>query len=87
GPKAEGTAENSGNPNEVKLTYQIAGNQEMNTSYDKVTEFTFGIDVTKQLNGKTDGITENNRKEIQFILYSGKTDAETYYQLKETSKG
>ena len=59
----------------------------MNTSYDKVTEFTFGIDVTKQLNGKTDGITENNRKEIQFILYSGKTDAETYYQLKETSKG
>ena len=32
GPKAEGAAENSGNPNEVKLTYQIAGNQEMNTS-------------------------------------------------------
>ena len=87
GPNEDGTAENSGNPNEVKLTYQIAGNQEMNTSYDKVTEFTFGIDVTKQLNGKTDGITENNRKEIQFILYSGKTDAETYYQLKETSKG
>lgn len=87
GPNEDDTAENSGNPNEVKLTYQIAGNQEMNTSYDKVTEFTFGIDVTKQLNGKTDGITENNRKEIQFILYSGKTDAETYYQLKETSKG
>lgn len=87
GPKAEGTAENSGNPNEVKLTYQIAGNQEMNTSYDKVTEFTFGIDVTKQLNGGKETITEENRKEIQFILYSGKTDAETYYQLKETSKG
>lgn len=87
GPNEDDTAENSGNPNEVKLTYQIAGNQEMNTSYDKVTEFTFGIDVTKQLNGKTDGITENNRKEIQFILYSGKTDAETYYQLKETSEG
>ena len=87
GPKAEGTAENSGNPNEVKLTYQIAGNQEMNTSYDKVTEFTLGIDVTKQLNGKTDGITGNNRNEIQFILYSGKTNAETYYQLKETSEG
>lgn len=87
GPKAENAADNSGNPNEVKLTYQIAGNQEMNTSYDKVAEFTFGIDVTKQLNGKTDGITENNRKEIQFILYSGNTDAETYYQLKETPEG
>ena len=87
GPKAEGAADNSGNPNEVKLTYQIAGNQEMNTSYDKVAEFTFGIDVTKQLNGKTEGITEDNRKEIQFILYSVKTGKETYYQLKETSKG
>ena len=87
GPKAENAADNSGNPNEVKLTYQIDGNQEMNTSYDKVTEFTFGIDVTKQLNGKTDGITGNNRNEIQFILYSGKTNAETYYQLKETSEG
>lgn len=87
GPKAENAADNSGNPNEVKLTYQIDGNQEMNTSYDKVTEFTFGIDVTKQLNGKTDGITEDNRKEIQFILYSVKTGKETYYQLKETSKG
>ncbi len=84
GPKAENAADNSGNPNEVKLTYQIAGNQEMNTSYDKVTEFTFGIDVTKQLNGKTDGITEDNRKEIQFILYSVNTDTETYYRLKET---
>lgn len=87
GPNEKGAEKNSGNPNEVKLTYQIAGNQEMNTSYDKVTEFTFGIDVTKQLNGKTDGITENNRKEIQFILYSGKTNAETYYQLKETPEG
>lgn len=87
GPKAENVADNSGNPNEVKLTYQIDGNQEMNTSYDKVTEFTFGIDVTKQLNGKTDGITGNNRNEIQFILYSGKTNAETYYQLKEISEG
>ena len=87
GPKAENAADNSGNPNEVKLTYQIDGNQEMNTSYDKVTEFTFGIDVTKQLNGKTEGIVEGNRKEIQFILYSGKTNAETYYQLKETSEG
>lgn len=87
GPNEKGAEKNSGNPNEVKLTYQIAGNQEMNTSYDKVTEFTFGIDVTKQLNGKTDGITENNRNEIQFILYSRKTDAETYYQLKETPEG
>lgn len=87
GPNEKGAAKNSGNPNEVKLTYQIDGNQEMNTSYDKVTEFTFGIDVTKQLNGKTNGITGNNRKEIQFILYSGKTGAETYYQLKETSEG
>lgn len=87
GPKAENAADNSGNPNEVKLTYQIAGNQEMNTSYDKVAEFTFGIDVTKQLNGKTEGIVEGNRKEIQFILYSRNTDTETYYRLKETSKG
>lgn len=87
GPNEKGAAKNSGNPNEVKLTYQIAGNQEMNTSYDKVAEFTFGIDVTKQLNGKTEGITGNNRNEIQFILYSGKTDAETYYQLKETPEG
>lgn len=87
GPNEKGAEKNSGNPNEVKLTYQIAGNQEMNTSYDKVAEFTFGIDVTKQLNGKIDGITGNNRKEIQFILYSGKTGAETYYQLKETPEG
>lgn len=87
GPNEKGAEKNSGNPNEVKLTYQIAGNQEMNTSYDKVAEFTFGIDVTKQLNGKTDGITGNNRKKIQFILYSGKTNAETYYQLKETPEG
>lgn len=87
GPKAENAADNSGNPNEVKLTYQIAGNQEMNTSYDKVAEFTFGIDVTKQLNGKTEGIVEGNRKEIQFILYSRNTDTETYYRLKETSEG
>lgn len=87
GPNEKGAEKNSGNPNEVKLTYQIAGNQEMNTFYDKVAEFTFGIDVTKQLNGKTDGITGNNRKEIQFILYSGKTNAETYYQLKETPEG
>lgn len=84
GPKAEGAAENSGNPNEVKLTYQIGDNQEMNTSYDKVTEFTFGVNVAKQLNGKTEGITENNRKEIQFILYSEKESTKTYYQLKET---
>lgn len=87
GPKAEGAADNSGNPNEVKLTYQIAGNQEMNTSYDKVAEFTFGIDVTKQLNGKTNGIVEDNRTEIQFILYSVNTDTETYYQLKKTQEG
>lgn len=87
GPKAENAADNSGNPNEVKLTYQIDGNREMNTSYDKVAEFTFGIDVTKQLDGKTDGITENNRKEIKFILYSGNTDTETYYHLKETPEG
>lgn len=87
GPKAENAADNSGNPNEVKLTYQIAGNQEMNTSYDKVAEFTFGIDVTKQLNGKTEGIVEGNRKEIKFILYSRNTDTETYYQLKETQEG
>lgn len=87
GPNEKGAEKNSGNPNEVKLTYQIDGNQEMNTSYDKVTEFTFGIDVTKQLNGKTDGITENNRKEIQFILYSEKDKTKTYYQLNATPEG
>ena len=84
GPQAEGTVENSGNPNEVKLTYQLKDNQEMNTSYDKVTEFTFGVDVTKQLNGEITGITENNRNDIKFILYSEKENAKTYYQLKET---
>lgn len=84
GPQAEGTVENSGNPNEVKLTYQLKDNQKMNTSYDKVTEFTFGVDVIKQLNGKTDGITNENRNDIKFILYSEKKNAKTYYQLKET---
>lgn len=84
GPQAEGTVENSGNPNEVKLTYQLKDNQKMNTSYDKVTEFTFGVDVTKQLNGEITGITENNRNDIKFILYSEKENAKTYYQLKET---
>ena len=86
GPQAEGTADKSGNPNEVKLTYQLKDNKEMNTSYDKVTEFTFGVDVIKQLNGKTDGITNENRKEIQFILYSEKDNEKTYYQLKETQE-
>ena len=50
------------------MTYQIAGNQEMNTSYDKVTEFTFGIDVTKQLNGKKETLQKTT--EMRFSLFS-----------------
>ena len=87
GPNEKGAAKNSGNPNEVKLTYQIDGNREMNTSYDKVAEFTFGIDVTKQLNGGKETITEKNREEIQFILYSEKDKTKIYYQLNATPEG
>lgn len=79
GPNAEGAGANSGNPNQVKLTYQVSGSAEMNTGWDTVTEFTFGIDVTKQLDGRTIG--NDNKANIQFIVYSGTQGNETYYSF------
>lgn len=58
---------NSGNPNQVKLTYKVAGSSEMNTEWDKVTEYTFGLDVTKNL---ADASNEELAKitNVQFIV-------------------
>ena len=81
GPKGESAAsENSGNPNKVKLAYHVTGYQDdFVTEWDKVTEFTFGIDVAKQF----EGTTPTDVSAVTFKLY--KKDAasnETYYYFK-----
>lgn len=83
GPNAEGAGASSGNPNQVKLTYQVSGSAEMNTGWDTVTEFTFGIDVTKQLDGGT--IDDTNKADIQFVVYSETGGSKTYYSFTESN--
>lgn len=68
----------AGNPNQVKLAYKVDGNSEMVTRWDKVTEFTFGIDVTKTLEG---GASGTNMSQVKFKVYSGSSDNKTYYKF------
>lgn len=75
---------NSGNPNQVKLTYQVSGSAVIDTDWDKVTEFTFGIDLEKQLEGGA--ISASNKDDIQFRVYSGTTD-KTYYTFEKKPDG
>lgn len=79
GPNADDVAANSGNPNQVMLKYKVDGNSEMQTRWDKVTEFTFGIDVTKTLEGDTSG---TNMSQVKFKVYSGSSDNKTYYKFE-----
>ncbi|MBU5482665.1 SpaH/EbpB family LPXTG-anchored major pilin [Blautia sp. MSJ-19] len=81
-----GNVSQAGNPNEVKLNYQIGTSSEMETGWDKVTEYTFGIDVIKQLAGD-EKLSETNAAAIKFILYSKEGNTETYYKLNSTTKG
>ena len=81
GPSGTDNPTNSGNPNEVQLTYQIGTSAEMMTGWDKVTEYTFGIDLTKQLAGKTD-YEDKQKANIEFVLYREDKDGTTYYSLK-----
>lgn len=83
GPNATGVANNSGNPNKVKLTYQVKNSQEMTTSFDTVTHFTFGIDVTKDF----EGTAPADVSAVTFKLYSGTTGNETYYTFTEAAVG
>ena len=79
GPQASGATSNSGNPNEVKLTYQVDGSAEMDTAFDRVTHFTFGIDVTKELQGNNNpGNLFNN---VKFKVYTEDASGgnKTYY--------
>lgn len=83
GEKAELNSANSGNPNEVRLEYQISGSSLIRTAWDVVTEFTFGIDVTKTLGSTTESIDASNNTKIEFIVYSeAQDDAKTYYTFE-----
>lgn len=80
----------AGNPNEVQLRYKIGSSADMETEWDKVTEYTFGIDANKQLGGSATTITDANKEQITFVLYStksGTADAsdKTYYEMEKTT--
>lgn len=79
-----------GNPNEVKLNYQIGTSSEMETSWDKVTEYTFGIDVTKKLSGEEISSNNKNNSNIQaikFVLYKEAAGSNTYYTFTKSEDG
>lgn len=81
GPKGEkAVSENSGNPNKVKLGYKVSGYQDdLVTEWDKVTEFTFGVDVQKSF----EGTTPNDVTDVTFKLYKKNSDgSKTYYYFK-----
>lgn len=81
GPKGTGNPANSGNPNEVQLTYKIGTSAEMTTGWDKVTVYTFGIDLTKQLAGST-ALSSEQKNAIVFVLYKeDSSHNKTYYTL------
>lgn len=67
----------SGNPNEVKLTYKVGEGAEIHTDWDKVAEFTFGIDITKELKDST--VDGSNSSSIQFVVYREVQGAKNYY--------
>lgn len=77
GPQATDATANSGNPNKVKLDYKVSNNSEMETTWDTVTEFTFGLDVTKQFEGTQQPV---DTSAVTFKLYSiTDNGAKTYY--------
>lgn len=79
GPNAGSASSNSGNPNKVKLNYKVSNSAEMVTRWDKVTEFTFGIDVTKQFEG---GQTDSpDASAVVFKLYKSDGIDKTYYSF------
>lgn len=60
----------------------------METDWDKVTEYTFGIKADKQLAGSAAAVTDSNKNAITFVLYSTKdgkaeTTGRTYYEMKK----
>lgn len=84
GPQAPapGVTANSGNPNKVKLNYKVTNNSEMKTTWDTVTEFTFGIEVKKQF----EGTQPVNTSAVTFKLYSSTDNGakKTYYTFTGT---
>lgn len=87
GPNTQ-TSAPVGNPNEVKLQYRIGTSADMETEWDKVTEYTFGIKATKMLAGNAGDVTENNKNKITFALYSegegkGGTKEKIYYEVEK----
>lgn len=82
GPQMTGATNSSGNPNEVKLTYQVDGSAEMNTDFDRVTHFTFGIDVDKQFSDNAGDFSK-----VEFKVYTKSGDDKTYYSFDGTADG
>lgn len=80
GPEADGASANSGNPNKVKLDYKVSNNSEMETTWDTVTEFTFGLGVTKQFEGTQQPV---DTSAVRFKLYSSTDNGvtRTYYKF------
>lgn len=74
----------AGNPNEVKLKYQIGTSKEIETGWDKVTEYTFGIQATKQLAGEA--LSGDSANSIKFALYQlNGTDKKYFTVTKDSS--
>ena len=76
GPNDENEAANSGNPNMVMLEYAVTGHTTtLKTDWDKVTEFTFGIDAEKYLmvkNGTREEeriVPEDKEDDVKFVLF------------------
>lgn len=82
GPQMTGATNSSGNPNEVKLTYQVDGSAEMNTDFDRVTHFTFGVDVDKQFSDNAGDFSK-----VEFKVYTKSGNDKTYYSFDETAAG
>lgn len=86
GPNDEGEATNSGNPNMVMLEYAVTGHTtKLKTDWDKVTEFTFGIDAEKYLMVKNDTreeeriVPEDKEHRVEFVLFKKVNDKPVYY--------
>lgn len=68
----------SGNPNRVKLTYRTTGGSDMNTEWDNVAEFTFGIDLTKQFQNATATL---DATAVSFKIYKLNGETKVYYSF------
>ena len=81
----------AGNPNEVQLRYKIGSSADMETEWDKVTEYTFGIDANKQLGGSATTITDANKEHDYFraLFYKEMEQADasdkTYYEMEKAT--